>query len=70
MLLKFLKNQEEILERLEQLRIGEKLESPDRPEKKYEKKYASKRTAKKGDPGDVCILLLDVQRAKVACYSF
>ena len=54
MLLKFLQNQEEIFERLEQLRIGERMERSDRPEKKYERKYASTKTTKKGVLEDVC----------------
>ena len=55
MLLKFLKNQEEILERLDQLRVVEKMEKPER-EKKYERKYASTRTTKKGGLEDVCVV--------------
>ena len=54
MLLKFLKKQEEILERLEQLRIVEKMEKSDRPENKYERKYASTRTTEKRELEDVC----------------
>ena len=50
MLLKFLKNQEEILERLEQLRIVDKM---DKPEKKYERRFVSTRTTKK-ELDDVC----------------
>ena len=57
MLLKFLKKQEEILERLEQLRIVEKMEKSDRPENKYERKYASTRTTEKGELEDVCVCL-------------
>ncbi|XP_048836046.1 uncharacterized protein LOC125711305 [Brienomyrus brachyistius] len=44
MLLKFLKNQEEILERLEQLKIVDKI---DKPEKRHERKTASTRATKK-----------------------
>lgn len=54
MLLKFLKNHEEILERLEQLKTVEKMEKPDRSDKKFERKIASTRTTKKGEPDDVC----------------
>ena len=54
MLLKFLKNQEEILERLDQLRVVEKMEKPER-EKKYERN-ASTRTTKKGGLEDVCVV--------------
>ena len=44
-LLKFLKTQEEILEKLEQLGVGEK---PDKKVAYTEKKYASTRSARKG----------------------
>lgn len=54
MLLKFLKSQEEILERLEQLKTVEKVERPDRSDKKFDRKIASTRTTKKGEPDDVC----------------
>lgn len=54
MLLKFLKNQEEILERLEQVRTMEKMEKSYRSDKKYERKIASTRSTKKGEPGEVC----------------
>ena len=47
MLLKFLKNQEYIFERLEQLSTVEKMEKADRTENKYERKNASARTIKK-----------------------
>lgn len=51
MLLKFLKSQEEILERLEQLKLVDKVEGADR--KKQERKFASTRaTSKDGD--EVC----------------
>ncbi|KAM4521343.1 uncharacterized protein PAE49_002487, partial [Odontesthes bonariensis] len=50
MLLKFLKNQEEILERLEQLTIVDKVEKTDR---KQERKFASTRATRK-DVDEVC----------------
>lgn len=54
MLLKFLKRQEGVLERLEQLKTVEKVERTDYcPGKKSEKRYASTKMAKKG-MGDVC----------------
>lgn len=56
MLLKFLKNQEEVLERLEHLRIVEKVS--DHPERKYERKYGSTRTTKRVLE-DVCVLCGD-----------
>lgn len=54
MLLKFLKNQEDILERLEQLRIVDKIENSDRSDKRYEKKIALTRTTKRPELDDVC----------------
>lgn len=50
MLLKFLKNQEEILERLEQLKIVDKVDKTDR---KQERRFASTRATKK-DVDEVC----------------
>ena len=52
MLLTFLKNQEDVLERLEQLRVEDKMEKPDRSDK-YGRKYGSTRTTNKEGP-DVC----------------
>lgn len=54
MLSKLLKNQEEILERLEQLKTVEKMEKPEHSDKKFDRKIASTRTTKKGEPDDVC----------------
>ncbi len=50
-LLKFLKNQEEILEKLKQLGVTEK---PERFEKKFEKKYSLTRSTKKDGGCVVC----------------
>lgn len=54
MLLKFLKSQEGILERLEQLRTEEKVEKSDRLDKKYDRKIASTKTTRKEELDEVC----------------
>ncbi|XP_048067116.1 uncharacterized protein LOC125280555 [Megalobrama amblycephala] len=51
LLLKFLKKQEDILEKLEQLRITDKVERPDKAENRFERRYASTRTTKKDSDG-------------------
>ncbi|XP_049321149.1 uncharacterized protein LOC111193301 [Astyanax mexicanus] len=53
-LLKFLKTQEEVFERLEQLGVTEKLERPDKLNRKLEKKYASTKNTKKDESEDGC----------------
>ena len=58
-LLKFLNNQEEILERLEQLKPIERMDKPDHQEKRFERKHASTRSAKKGKPEDACVVCGD-----------
>ncbi|XP_073797048.1 uncharacterized protein [Danio rerio] len=52
-LLQFLQKQEEVLERLEQLRISERVE---KPERKFEKNYAFTRTTKKDSTEAGCIV--------------
>ena len=52
MLLAFLKNQEDVLERLEQLRVVDK-EKPDRSDR-YGRKIGSTRTTKKEEVCGVC----------------
>lgn len=54
-LLKFLKNQEEILERLEQLKIVDKV---DKPDKKQERRFATTRATKQ-EFGEVCVVCGD-----------
>ncbi len=51
LLLKFLKKQEDVLEKLEQLRITDKVERPDKSENRFEGRHASTRTTKKGSDG-------------------
>lgn len=50
-LLEFLKTQEEIMEKLEHLGVTEK---PEKPERKFERKYASTRSTKKDEGCIVC----------------
>ncbi len=51
LLLKFLKKLEDVLEKLEQLRITDKVERPDKSENRFEGRHASTRTTKKGSVG-------------------
>ncbi len=50
-LLKFLRKQEEVLEKLEQLRITDKVEKPDKTANRFEKRHAFTRTIKKDSDG-------------------
>ena len=53
-LLTFLKSQEDVLERLEQLRVVERTEKPGRSDLKYGTKIGSTRTTKKEELDEVC----------------